>query len=106
MTHEAVNHGAEAFGDWLLTMRGGLDPALADNKSADKSGESLSNANQEETKRRRIILALSWLSVESEHKATSKHIVPHKFDIANGRTDWQTVEALKITRERNRALDN
>ena len=94
-THEAVNQGAEAFGDWLLTMRGGLDPSLADNRSVDKPGESLSNANEEETKRRRIILALSWLSVESEHEVTSKHIVPHKFDIANGRTDWQTVDALK-----------
>ncbi len=26
-THEAINNGAKAFGDWLLTLRGGLDPA-------------------------------------------------------------------------------
>lgn len=24
-THEAVNKGAKVFGDWLLTLRGGLD---------------------------------------------------------------------------------
>jgi len=94
-THEAVNQGAEAFGDWLLTMRGGLAPTLADSRSVDKAEESLSDVDKDETKRRRIVLALSWLSVESEHGAPTKHIVPHKFDIANGRTDWQAVNALK-----------
>jgi hypothetical protein len=29
-THEGVNKGAKAFGDWLLTLRGGLDHTLAD----------------------------------------------------------------------------
>ena len=28
-THEAVNRGAKVFGDWLLTLRGGLDHNLA-----------------------------------------------------------------------------
>ncbi len=27
-THEAINKGAKAFGEWLLTLRGGLDHAL------------------------------------------------------------------------------
>ena len=94
-THEAVNQGAEAFGDWLLTMRGGLDPALAVSRSVGKARESLSDVSGEEAKRRRIILALSWLSAESEDGAPSKHVVPHKFDIAKGRTDWQTADALK-----------
>ena len=31
-THEGVNKGAKAFGDWLLTLRGGLDRTLADTK--------------------------------------------------------------------------
>ena len=31
-THEAVNKGAKVFGDWLLTLRGGLDHNLADTK--------------------------------------------------------------------------
>ena len=29
-THEAVNRGAKVFGDWLLTLRGGLDHHLAE----------------------------------------------------------------------------
>ena len=31
-THEAVNKGAKVFGDWLLTLRGGLCHTLADAK--------------------------------------------------------------------------
>ena len=94
-THEAVNLGAKAFGDWLLTMRGGLDPTLAESTTLDGAEESLSDVHTGEIKRRRIILALSWLSVESEHGAPAKHIVAHTFDTAKGRTDWQTVDALK-----------
>lgn len=30
LTHEAVNKGAKVFGDWLLTLRGGLSHELAD----------------------------------------------------------------------------
>lgn len=68
-THEAVNRGAKAFGDWLLTLRGGLSHELAE-PPAPAAGESRS---LEETaalrKNRRILLALSWLSVEDEHGA-------------------------------------
>jgi hypothetical protein len=53
-THEAVNRGAKAFGDWLLTLRGGLCHALAD---------------MEVPANRRVLLALSWLSVEDERGA-------------------------------------
>ncbi|MBF0160268.1 MAG: type V CRISPR-associated protein Cas12b [Magnetococcales bacterium] len=56
-THEAVNHGAKVFGDWLLTLRGGLDHTLA------------------QTKDQRILLALSWLSVESQRGAPQPFIV-------------------------------
>lgn len=56
-THEAVNRGAKAFGDWLLTLRGGLDHRLAD------AGAS------EQRRDRRVVLALSWLSVEDERGA-------------------------------------
>jgi|GEM_PF-861392 len=31
-THEAVNAGAKVFGDWLLTLRGGLDHGLINEK--------------------------------------------------------------------------
>lgn len=71
-THEAVNKGAKVFGDWLLTLRGGLDHSLADSKE------------------KRIILALSWLSVESEKGAPSQYTV--RKDAKTGK--WQTVEAL------------
>jgi IS605 OrfB family transposase len=58
-THVAVNRGAQAWGDWLLTLRGGLPATLAD-----------------EHPERRILLALSWLSVESP-----KTLVPTKYII-------------------------
>lgn len=58
-THEAVNRGARAFGDWLLTLRGGLCHTLADSGGADARRD------------RRVVLALSWLSVESGAKDTS-----------------------------------
>jgi hypothetical protein len=80
-THEAVNRGAKAFGDWLLTLRGGLDHALADGDPAQRQ-------------HRRIILALSWLSVESANGAPPTFIVPHGGD-SGGRRDWRTVEALR-----------
>jgi len=80
-THEAVNRGAKAFGDWLLTLRGGLDHALADGDPGERQ-------------QRRIILALSWLSVESVNGAPSPFIVPQDRD-AGGCKDWRTVEALR-----------
>jgi len=60
-THMAVNRGAQVWGDWLLTLRGGLPPALADDRPE-----------------RRVILALSWLSVESPGS-----LVPAKFRVAS-----------------------
>jgi IS605 OrfB family transposase len=56
-THEAVNRGAKVFGEWLLTLRGGLDHKLAE------------VGPPEQRKDRRILLALSWLSVEDAHGA-------------------------------------
>lgn len=47
-THVAVNRGAQVWGDWLQTLRGGLPASLADDHPD-----------------RRALLALSWLSVES-----------------------------------------
>jgi len=47
-THNTVNRGAQAWGDSLLTLRGGLPASLADGLPD-----------------RRVILALSWLSVEA-----------------------------------------
>jgi hypothetical protein len=60
-THEAVNRGAKVFGDWLLTLRGGLSHTLAE------------AATPEDRRDRRIVLALSWLSVESRNGAPPDH---------------------------------
>jgi IS605 OrfB family transposase len=73
-THESVNKGVKAFGDWLLTLRGGLDHKLAD-ASAKQRGGRKRRLSDEEKRNRRIVLALSWLSVESERGAPAKHIV-------------------------------
>lgn len=76
-THCAVNHGAAAFGDWLLTLRGGLDHGLADSPVKRKSGEC---PPDDDTRRaRRILLALSWLTVEvgytGPHAVQAKQVV-------------------------------
>lgn len=86
-THEAVNKGAKVFGDWLLTLRGGLDHRLASEPNVTD---------------KRILLALSWLSVESEKGAPADYIVAHDIDKQSGkRSNWKTVEALKeILKER------
>ncbi len=55
-THEAINKGAKVFCDWFLTLRGGLPASLA---STDP------NASREVLRVRRILLALSWLTVEN-----------------------------------------
>lgn len=65
-THEGVNKGAKAFGDWLLTLRGGLDHALADAKVKGRKEKPDRDPTDEERKARRILLTLSWLSVESK----------------------------------------
>jgi len=76
-THEAVNKGAKAFGDWLLTLRGGLSHELADEPVKAKGGRRQPSAD--EKRDRRIVLALSWLSVESERGA------PQQFIVASGK---------------------
>lgn len=63
-THEAINNGAKAFGDWLLTLRGGLHHTLAD-----ASGKKGRRPSRDEVRDRRVLLALSWLSVEDERGA-------------------------------------
>jgi len=50
-THETVNEGSRIFGDLWLTLRGGLSAKLAETK--------------EDSSTRRILLALSWLTVEA-----------------------------------------
>src|ERR1043166_1598993 len=94
-THDSVNQGAKVFGDWLLTLRGGLCHTLADR---DPDGQ----------KDRRIILALSWLSVESAAGAPDAFLVPHTVDHKTGeRRDWQVIEALRdILQTRGLSAEN
>lgn len=68
-THEAVNMGARAFGDWLLTLRGGLDHGLAEPPVV--TGNKVPSEEEIESQRRnrRVLLALSWLSVEDARGA-------------------------------------
>ena len=74
-THEAVNQGARVFGDWLLILRGGLDHTLADSRVKSGKGKPDRDPTDEERKARRILLALSWLSVESRIGAPADFIV-------------------------------
>jgi len=62
-THDAVNGGARVFGDWLLTMRGGLSASLADEPIAAAGDKDA--RRPAEIRGRRIALALSWFSAES-----------------------------------------
>lgn len=92
-THVAVNRGAKAFGDWLLTLRGGLCHTLADQKMPVGKGKPDREPTAAERCHRRIILALSWLSVESherEEDAPRRYFVPDSAD-----DKQQTVKALR-----------
>ena len=68
-THEAINNGAKAFGDWLLTLRGSLEHTLADAPAKGGTGKPDRAPTDDERRDRRVLLALSWLSVEDERGA-------------------------------------
>lgn len=55
LTHTAMNYGARLFGDFLLTLRGGLAHTLV---------EELPDPDLR--KSARLVMVLSWLSVESQ----------------------------------------
>lgn len=91
-THEAVNNGAKAFGDWLLTLRGGLCHTLADMEVPAKGETPARKPTDEERRDRRVLLALSWLSVEDERRAPQEN----GLRVATGRdTGNQRGEAVK-----------
>lgn len=68
-THEAVNKGAKVFGEWLLTLRGGLSHELAEPPPPPKRKKPSDDNIAALRKNRRILLALSWLSVEDSRGA-------------------------------------
>ncbi|OQX28590.1 MAG: hypothetical protein B0D92_08095 [Spirochaeta sp. LUC14_002_19_P3] len=90
-THLAVNKGVIAFGNWLLTFRGGVDYQLADANSVKSQGEIA---------QRRIFLALSWLSVESRAGAPEKYIID-----TDDKGKWKTVQALREILQHRGASD-
>lgn len=89
-THVAVNKGAKVFGDWLLTLRGGLSHELAEPPLSAKGKKRTDEEVAAIRKNRRILLALSWLSVEDDRGAP-KHLVR----IANG-TDADAARREKV----------
>ena len=91
-THAAVNRGAKAFGDWLLTLRGGLCHTLADAMVTVGKNKPDREPTEAERRHRRIILTLSWLSVES-HETECDAPVAHFVPVRDGMP--QTVEALR-----------
>jgi len=68
-THESVNRGARVFGDRLLTLRWGLCHTLADMEVRPKGKKVARKPTDDERRDQRVLLALSWLSVEDERGA-------------------------------------
>lgn len=102
-THEGVNKGAKAFGDWLLTLRGGLDHTLADTKVKGGKGKPDRDPTDEERKARRILLALSWLSVESRLGAPAGYVIASGEEHAEDRNGKVVAALEEILRSRNLA---
>lgn len=92
-THEAVNRGAKVFGDWLLTLRGGLSHTLADAKVPQGKDKPERGPNAEERRDRRILLALSWLSVESAPRVGDPH---GNFIVASEKEDSQSARNERV----------
>ncbi len=102
-THEAVNKSAKAFGDWLLTLRGGLDHTLADARVKGGKGKPDRDPADAERKARRILLALSWLSVESKLGAPEGYIVASGEEAPENRNGKVVAALEEILKNRNLA---
>jgi IS605 OrfB family transposase len=78
-THETVNEGSRIFGDLWLTLRGGLSAKLAETK--------------EDSSTRRILLALSWLTVEAP-----ADLIPPEYIIATAKQprDEREIALVKV----------
>lgn len=100
-THEVVNKGAKEFGDWLLTLRGGLDHTLADTMVNDGKGKPDRDPTDEERKARRILLALSWLSVESKLGAPANFIIAAGTEAPKDRNNKVVAALEEILKSRN-----
>lgn len=85
-THEAVNKGAKVFGEWLLTLLGGLSHELVDQKVVEGKGANKTERDPttDERRDRRILLALSCLSVESAPRDDDDPRTPFLIGLSNG----------------------
>ena len=100
-THEAVNNGTREFGDWLLTLRGGLDYTLVDDKVKGRRGRPDRAPNVDERRARRILLSLSWLSVESEIGSPARYIVASGKESSEERNRKVLAALEEILKSRN-----
>lgn len=83
-THVTVNRGVWTWGDWLLSLRGALPASLAN-----------------EQPERRVVLALSWLSVESpESLSPGDHIVARGSDDTKDRVEKVKQRFQQILQEK------
>jgi len=108
-THEAINRGAKAFGEWLLTLRGGLEHTIADEPVKGSKGQPTHQPSEEERRDRRTLLALSWLSVEDERGAPLDFVVAYGEGCIAQRhsqdaRDHKVIDALRDILK-NRGLD-
>ncbi|MCS6773199.1 MAG: type V CRISPR-associated protein Cas12b, partial [Thermoflexales bacterium] len=90
-THEAVNRGAQWFGDWLLTLRASL------------GAEAISSASDAE--QRRVLLSLCWFTVEDERGAPPKYIICRARESAAARAHT-LCERLRTRLRAFSSLDN
>jgi hypothetical protein len=87
-THEAVNSGVSTFADWLLTLRGGISHELVDEPVTVRGAKR--PPTSAEQRDRRLLLALSWLTVESGAAVPRQYVI----DRTNG--VWATVASLRV----------
>lgn len=81
-THLTVNRGVQAWGEWLLTLRGALPAALADGHPE-----------------RRGLLALSWLSVESPCAAVSPNFIVARGSESNDERAERVLKRFRLILE-------
>ncbi len=96
-THATVNRGARVWGDWLLTLRGGLPASLVDQPIHDKKTKQLVKPDEVTRRNRRVILALSWLSAETPAELVPQARIVARGDGANqARTDAMRVRFEQV----------
>ena len=84
-THEIVNRGAKLFGDWLLTLRGGLSHDLIN---------GLPDADQNNA---RLVLALCWLVIEDRRGAPPTYQVTDPSQALREILTKRSVDPVEIT---------